>query len=175
MSHPDLCDETCHYCHPELVTDADRTALAVAEHARSLADVAAEHSILAAARHAVELLEMALATETDAAREVEARGGKRTARGILAQDRRNAAHAVMIFGAMVHRGGSVDEFADMAAAITGGYARETWGLRLLRIVAEEAEDARERAASRGCCGEHETGSGGHGDECEAATPQEEER
>jgi hypothetical protein len=109
-------------------------------------------TILEAGRRAADALAAYIETRTDAAREVEARGGKRTARGILSLDTGAAVNATNALALALSRpsvlGGmgieTLTEVCDMAEGIADGYARDAWVLRILRIAAEAAEDARER-------------------------------
>ena len=97
----------------------------------------AEHPILHAARLACAALTQALDTERECANEVEARGGERRARLMLATDRQSAGVALGALAMMLppHR---VSEVAEMADGATRGYARASWTLRVMQIAAEVA-------------------------------------
>ena len=103
----------------------------------STAAPAPDSPILRAARLACAALEQALDTESQCANEVEARGGERRARLMLATDRQSAGVALGALAAMLPPL-RVSEVAEMADGATRGYARASWTLRVMQIAAEVA-------------------------------------
>lgn len=86
-------------------------------------------------RAAATAIETLCATLRDCAREVEARGGQRVARGRLGKDKQRVDEALWALRCAAH-GPLRQEPHEMWQGVVDGYVRPTWALRLMQLAAE---------------------------------------
>jgi hypothetical protein len=91
---------------------------------------------IALAHAAASAIERLCCTLDDCAREVEERGGKRTARDMLAHDACVAASAIERLGDALPSKAARAELMEMIGGCVHGYVRPAWAIRVVRLATE---------------------------------------